>query len=147
MRLHSLYLFSRTTIQGRGTIILSKSLLNLAGCCNILHNRNFAVETIEVECILGSIAFRNASGPGSGDIQVFNEMFVTCYVHSFVNSEISRPGMCNFNEYVLCAKDLISSKEVTLAEWERKAIVTVWFRVRILFLSQTWFEVLQFRVA
>ena len=25
----------------------------------------------------------------------FSEMFVSCYVHSFVTSEIAGPGMCN----------------------------------------------------
>ena len=76
--------------------ILSKFLLNLAGCCNILLNRNFAAEIAgrmqERQLFLSSIAIRNASD----DIQVFNEMFVSCYVQSFVTSEISGPGVCNF---------------------------------------------------
>ena len=62
--------------------ILSKFLLNLAGCCNILLNRNFAAEIVgrmqdsqqERQVFLSSIAIRNASD----DIQVFNEMFVSC---------------------------------------------------------------------
>ena len=67
--------------------ILSKFLLNLAGCCNILLNHSFAAE---IATFFSSIAIRNASD----DVQVFNEMFVICYVHSFVASEISRPGLC-----------------------------------------------------
>ena len=38
------------------------------------------------------IAIRNASD----DIQVFNEMFVSCNVRSCVTIEISGPGVCNF---------------------------------------------------
>ena len=80
--------------------ILSKFLLNLAGCYNILLNRNFAAEIVgrmqdyqqERQLFLSSIAIRNASD----DIQVFNEMFVSCYVHSCVTTEISGPGVCNF---------------------------------------------------
>ena len=34
-----------------------------------------------------------------------------------------------------------------MAEWERSAIVTVWFRVRTLLVSQVCLEFLQFRVA
>ena len=53
-----------------------------AGCCNILLNRNFAAEIVgrmqdsqeERQVFLSSIAIRNASD----DIQVFNEMFVSC---------------------------------------------------------------------
>ena len=76
--------------------ILSKFLLNLAGCRNILLNRNFAAEIVgrmqERQLFLSSIAIRNASD----DIQVFNEMFVSSYVHSFVTFVISRLGVCNF---------------------------------------------------
>ena len=75
-------------------IIFSKFLLNLAGCYNILFNRNFAAEIVgrmqKRQLVSSSIAIRNASD----DVQVFNEMFVICYVHSFVASEISRPGLC-----------------------------------------------------
>ena len=81
-------------------IILSKFFLNLAGCCNILLNRNVAAEIVgrmqdsqqERLLFLSSIAIRNASD----EIQVFNEMFVSCYVHSCVTTEISGPGVCNF---------------------------------------------------
>ena len=80
--------------------ILSKFLLNLAGCRNILLNRNFAAEIVgrmqdsqqERQVFLSSIAIRNASD----DIQVFNEMFVSCNVRSCVAIEISGPGVCNF---------------------------------------------------
>ena len=98
--------------------ILSKFLLNLAGCYNILLNRNFAAEIVgrmeERQFSLSSIAIRNASD----DIQVLNEMFVSCNVHSCVATEISGPCMCNFklkSIYTLC-RDLISSKKVTMAE-------------------------------
>ena len=46
----------------------------------------------ERQLFLSSIAIRNASD----NIQVFNEMFVSCYVHSCVTTEISGPGVCNF---------------------------------------------------
>ena len=76
--------------------ILSKFLLNLAGCRNILLNRYLAAEIVgrmqERQLFLSRIAIRNASD----DIQVFNEMFVSCYVHSFVTFEISGPRVCNF---------------------------------------------------
>ena len=76
--------------------ILSKFLLNLAGCCNILINRNFAAEIVgrmqKGQLFLSSIAIHNASD----DIQVFDEMFVSCYLHNFVTSEISWPRVCNF---------------------------------------------------
>ena len=82
--------------------ILSRFLLNLAGCRNILLNRNFAAQIVgrmqdlqqERQAFLSSIAIRNASD----DIQVFNEMFVSCYVyvHSCVTTEISGPGVFNF---------------------------------------------------
>ena len=42
---------------------------------------------------------------------------------------------------------MISSKKDTMAEWERSAVVIVWFRVRILLVSIVWFEFLQFLVA
>ena len=41
---------NRTRCKVVEQIILSKVLLNLAGCCNILFKRNFTVESIEVEC-------------------------------------------------------------------------------------------------
>ena len=41
----------------------------------------------------------------------------------------------------------ISSKKLTMAEWKRSAVVTVWIRVRILLVSLVWFEVLQLPVA
>ena len=76
--------------------ILSKFLLNLAGCRNILLNRNFAAEIVgrmqERQLFVSIIAIRNASD----DIQVFNEMFVSCNVRSCVTMEISGPGVCNF---------------------------------------------------
>ena len=76
--------------------IISKFLLNLAGCRNILLNRNFAAEIVgrmqERQLFLSRIAIRNASD----DIQVFNEMFVSCNVRSCVTIEISGPGVCNF---------------------------------------------------
>ena len=99
----------------------------------------------ERQLVLSSIAIRNASD----DVQVFNEMFVSCYVHSFVTSEISGPDVCNFKfscVYTLC-KDPISSKKVTMAEWERSAVVTVWIRVRTLLVSLVWFEFLLLQVA
>ena len=75
-------------------------MLNLAGCCNVLLNQNLAAEIIEIDSdrmqerqlFSISIAIRNASE----DIQVFSKMFVSCYVHSFVSSEIAGPCMCNF---------------------------------------------------
>ena len=83
-------------MQGRGTIYIRKFLLNLAGCRNILLNRNFAAEIVgrmlERQVFSSRIAIRNASD----DIQVFNEMFVSCNVRSCVTIEISGPGVCNF---------------------------------------------------
>ena len=86
--------------------ILSKFLLILAGCCNILLNRNFAAEIVgrmqERQLFLSSIAIRNASD----DIQVFNENFVSCYVTVF--SPLRFPGpewaLSSFIEYILCIK-------------------------------------------
>ena len=76
--------------------LLSKFLLNLAGCRNILLNQNFAAEIVgrkqERQLFLSRIAIRKASD----DIQVFNEMFVSCNVRSCVTTEISGPGVCNF---------------------------------------------------
>ena len=76
--------------------ILSKFLLNLAGCRNILLNRNFAAEFVgrmqERQVFLSRIAIRDASD----DVQVFKEMFVSCNVRSCVTTEISGPGVCNF---------------------------------------------------
>ena len=75
--------------------ILSKFLLNLAGCSNILLNRNFAADIVgrmQEANFLSRIAISNASD----DIQVFNEMFVSCNVRSCVTIEISGPGVCNF---------------------------------------------------
>ena len=76
--------------------IFSKLLLNLAGCCNTLLNRNFAAEIVgrmqERQLFLNSIAMHTASD----DIHVFNEMFVSCYVHSCVTTEISGPGVSNY---------------------------------------------------
>ena len=50
----------------------------------------------ELQLFLSSIAIRNASD----DIQVFNEMFVSYYEHSFVtfeiNTQIIGPRACNF---------------------------------------------------
>ena len=89
--------------------ILSKFLLNLAGCRNILLNRNFAAEIVgrmqdsqqERQVFLSSIAIRNASD----DIQVFNEMFVSCNVCSLV-SPLRFPGpecaISTFSAYILC---------------------------------------------
>ena len=59
-------------------LILSQFLLNLAGCRNILPNRNFAAE------IVGRMQDSQQERQvfASDDIQVFNEMFVSCYVHS-----------------------------------------------------------------
>ena len=48
---------------------------------------------------------------------------------------------------IYSCKDEISSQKVTMAEWKRSAIVTVWFRVRTLLVSQVWIEFLQFLVA
>ena len=66
--------------------MLSKFLLNLAGCCNILLNRNFAAGIVgrmqERQLFLSSFAISNALD----DIQVFNDMFVSCYVHSCVTT-------------------------------------------------------------
>ena len=76
--------------------ILSKFLLNLAGCRNILLNRNFAAEIVgrmqERQLFLSRIAIRNASD----DIRVFDEMFVSCNVRSCVTIVISGPGVCDF---------------------------------------------------
>ena len=91
-------------MQGRGTIYINQ--VSLESCClnqnlagfliDILLNRNFAAEIVgrmqERQLFLSSIAIRNASH----DIQVFNEMFVSCYVHSYVTTEISGPGVCIF---------------------------------------------------
>ena len=63
-------------------------------------------------------------------------MLVSSCVHNFVQ----------FQVWALC-KDRISSREVTMTEWERSPDVTVWFRVRILLVSLVWFEFLPFRVA
>ena len=70
-------------------------------------------------------------------------------MYTVVTSEISGPGVCYFkfyycfSEYILLFKELISSKEVTMAGWERSAIVTVWFRVRIRLVSLVWFEIFE----
>ena len=55
----------------------------------------------ERQLFFSSIAIRNASD----DIQVFNEMFVSCYVHSCVITQISEPecAISSFSEYILCA--------------------------------------------
>ena len=125
-------------MQGRGTIYLKH--FSLESCwllaldsCNILLNRNFAAEIVgrmqERQLFLSSIAFRNASD----DIQVFNEMFVSCNVRSCVTTEISGPGVCNFKFqciYTLCNHQISSTKD-TMAEWERSTVVTARFRVRI----------------
>ena len=73
----------------------SQFLLNLAGCRNILLNRNFAAEIVgrmQEATFFSRIAIRNASD----HIQVFNEMFVSRNVRSCVTIEISGPGVCNF---------------------------------------------------
>ena len=51
---------------------------------------------------LTSIAIRKASD----DVQVFGEMFVGCYVHSFVFSETACPecAISSFSECIQCAK-------------------------------------------
>ena len=55
-------------------------------------------------------------------------------------------AISSFSEYILCAKTRFHL-EVTMAERERPANVTVWVRVRILGLSLDWFEFLQYLVA
>ena len=77
-------------MQAREKIFLGKFLLNLAGCCNTLFNRNFAAEIIEIERKRGnffSIAICKLNCNASEDIQIFSEAFVR-YVHSSVASEI-----------------------------------------------------------
>ena len=100
--------------------ILSKFLLNLAGCRNILPNRNFSAEIVgrmlERQFFLSRIAIRNASD----DIQ---EMFVSCNVRSCVTIEISGPRVCNFKFlciYTLCNHKFSTQKD-TMAELERSA--------------------------
>ena len=56
-----------------------------------------------------------------------------------VVSPLRFPGLesaiSSFSEYILCAKARFHLIQVTLAEWERTIIVTVWFTVRILLVS------------
>ena len=107
--------------------ILSEFLLNLAGCCNILINRNFAAEIVgrmqESQLFLSSIAIRNAPD----DIQVFNDIFVTQFCHLWDFQARSVQFQVLLNIY-----SVQRSREVMLAEWERSAVVTVWIRIRIL---------------
>ena len=56
-----------------------------------------------------------------------------------VVSPLRFPGpesaISSFSEYILYAKTRFYLIQVTLAEWERTIIVTVWFTVRILLVS------------
>ena len=45
-------------------------------------------------------------------------------------------AISSFSEYILFAKNLLSSeKVVTMAEWERSAVMTLWISVRIMLIS------------
>ena len=101
-------------------LILSKFLLNLAGCCNILLNQNFAAEIVgqmqERQFFLSSIAICNASD----DIQVFNEMFVS-YMYTVV-SPLRFPGpefaMSSFSVYIFCAKTHFHLRKSQSPSWK-----------------------------
>ena len=59
---------------------------------------------------------------------------------TLVTNTISISSFSEFSEYILCVKTSFHLIQVTLAEWERSAVLIVWFTVRILLVSLIYFN-------